>query len=427
MNTNASLPASESTTPAVALKPGKPGKKSKAPRGADKAARPAKGAKAARAPKADRVARKSRKARGDAPVSDCERVAAEAPAEPVVSDGKPLPMVEVYPNPNQPRKLFSQPEIEELAASIAHNGQLQPIKVVPRPQVDGPGKYMIVLGERRWRAHQHLGLATIQATVSEMTDDQVADAAIVENLQRKDITPLEEARAFQARLNTGLTVDELAKRLGMKQSWRITERTALLKLTAEHQEALARGALTPSQAYEMSRLGPAMQRVLFNALAAGRCRSFAELRKTVEALAAREKQTSMPADAPEAAPATDADHDRVRALEATIGKVTDLLQRGFDTDDIAEVLADKLELIEGHLRQLRLELRAAAVAQGPAQADAEPAEAPAAEAADEVPSAGDADEAAEPGEPAEEAPTSGLAPELTVELDPEVAAAVDAE
>jgi hypothetical protein len=223
----------------------------------------------------------------------------------------------------------------------------------------------------------------------------------------------------------------------MKQSWRITERTALLKLTAEHQEALARGALTPSQAYEMSRLGPAMQRVLFNALAAGRCRSFAELRKTVEALAAREKQTSMPADAPEAAPATDADHDRVRALEATIGKVTDLLQRGFDTDDIAalrkvnvlnaEVLADKLELIEGHLRQLRLELRAAAVAQGPAQADAEPAEAPAAEAADEVPSAGDADEAAEPGEPAEEAPTSGLAPELTVELDPEVAAAVDAE
>jgi ParB family chromosome partitioning protein len=381
MNTNASLPASESTTPAVALKPGKPGKKSKAPRGADKAARPAKGAKAARAPKADRVARKSRKARGDAPVSDCERVAAEAPAEPVVSDGKPLPMVEVYPNPNQPRKLFSQPEIEELAASIAHNGQLQPIKVVPRPQVDGPGKYMIVLGERRWRAHQHLGLATIQATVSEMTDDQVADAAIVENLQRKDITPLEEARAFQARLNTGLTVDELAKRLGMKQSWRITERTALLKLTAEHQEALARGALTPSQAYEMSRLSPAMQQVLRDAIAAGKCRSFAELRKTVEALVVRDKQLVIPTEVAGAEPPSEAEVARVREIEAMIGSVCDLVQRGFDGNEVvilrkvnvanADALADKLELIEVQLRQLRLELRAAAVAQATPQPPAE--------------------------------------------------------
>ena len=387
MNTTTSLTASESTTPAVALKPGKPSKKSKANRGADKAPRAAKSPKAARAPKAEKLARKGRKARGEAaPV--------EAPAaEPVVSDGKPLPMAEVYANPNQPRKLFSQPEIEELAASIAQNGQLQPIKVVPRAQQGGPGKYMIVLGERRWRAHQHLGLATIQATVSEMTDDQVADAAIVENLQRKDITPLEEARAFQARLDTGLTVDELAKRLGMKQSWRITERTALLKLTAEHQEALARGALTPSQAYEMSRLGPAMQQVLRDAISAGKCRSFAELRKTVEALVVRERQLVIPTDVAGAEPPTEAEVARVREIEAMVDKVCDVVQRGFDGNEVvilrkvdvanADALADKLEQIEGQLRQLRLELRAAAVAQATPMPPAEEP-APASVQVDEV-------------------------------------------
>jgi ParB family chromosome partitioning protein len=340
------------------------GKKEKAPRRA-KAER----SKATRSPRAEKKPRKGRKA-----------AAVEAPPPPAPS-GEPLPMADIYPNPNQPRKLFEEKELDELAASIEQRGLLQPIKVVPRPQPNGAGKYMIVLGERRWRAHQRLGRTEILATISVLSDDEIADAAIIENLQRKDITPLEEARAYQARLDIGLTVDELAQRLGLKQSWRIAERTALLKLTAEHQDAFGRGILTPSQAYEMSHLGPAMQRVLFNAIAAGKCRSYAELRKAVEALSQREKQVEMPTETPGVEPATEAEHERVREIEVLIGKVCELVQRGFDGNEVvilrkvnptnADVLAEKLELIEGSLKKLRLELRAGAVARFAAEAPAE--------------------------------------------------------
>jgi ParB family transcriptional regulator, chromosome partitioning protein len=381
MNTPALSDSTAPVTPAPAASTdAKPTRKAKAGKNAvtGEATRVKKGKtpRGAKAAKGEKAPRASRKAGRKAARSDCDAVTSEAP--PPKPSGEPIAMADVYANPNQPRKLFEQKELEELAASIAQRGLLQPIKVVPRPQPNGTGKYMIVLGERRWRAHQLLGAPTILATVSLMTDDEIADAAIIENLQRKDITPLEEARAYQARLNTGLTVEQLAERLGLKQSWRISERTALLKLTAEHQEAFARGALSPSQAYEMSRLGPTMQRVLFNAIGGGKCRSYAELRKTVEALVLREKQIEMPTEVPGVEPPTEADHERVREVEAMIGKVCELVQKGFDGNDVAilrkvnvanaEVLADKLELIESSLRKIRLELRAAAVARLTAEA-----------------------------------------------------------
>lgn len=425
MNTTAQLSdstASTTTTVSAEAPEGKPTKKAKPGKTGKKpargeTARAGKKTKAPRGAKAEKAPRKGRK------VAAVEA----APAEPALPPaGEPLPMEEVYANPNQPRKLFDEAALDELAASIKGRGLIQPIKVTPRPQPGGKGKYMIVVGERRWRAHQRLGATTIQATISVMSDDEIADAAIIENLQRKDITPLEEARAYQARLDTGLTVDQLAERLGLKQSWRITERTDLLKLTAENQEAFARGALTPSQAYEMSHLGPAMQRVLFNAIGEGKCRSYAELRKTVQALAAREQQTELPTAAPGVEPPTEADHERVREVEALIGKVCELVQRGFHGNDVvilrkvnpanADVLADKLELIESCLRKLRLELRAAAVTRSLEQTAATPASEPAAsdpvpdEAAIEAPAAEPVGET--PAEPAAE-----LVVELVVELD----------
>lgn len=105
----------------------------------------------------------------------------------------------VFPNPNQPRKFFDPLALSELADSIRINGLLQPIKV----QRQGPVRFMIVCGERRWRAHRLAELATIAAlVVDELEAGRLADEAIIENLQRKDITPLEEARAFRARLDT---------------------------------------------------------------------------------------------------------------------------------------------------------------------------------------------------------------------------------
>jgi ParB family chromosome partitioning protein len=411
---NSAAPATPASTEASDTKPTKKGKVGKkAARSETPRAKKGKTPRGAKSEKAAKASRKSHKARG----SDGEAVTANEPAEPKPS-GQPIAMSEVYANPNQPRKLFDEKELDELAASITQRGLLQPIKVVPRPQPGGTGKYMIALGERRYRAHQRLGAPTILATISVMTDDEIADAAIVENLQRKDITPLEEARAYQARIDNGLTVERLAERLGLKQSWRITERTALLRLTAEHQEAFARGALSPSQAYEMSRLGAPMQRVLFNAIGSGKCKSYAELRKTVEALELREKQVEMPTEVSRPEPPTEAEHARVREVEAMIGKVCELIQKGFHGNDVvilrkvnltnAEVLADQIELIESSLRKLRLELRAGAVARL------------AAEAAPTAP--GGTDEAADPSlgspasEPALETPAA-LAAERFVELD----------
>ncbi len=91
-----------------------------------------------------------------------------------------LSLVDVYPNPAQPRTIFREADLDELGESIRTHGLLQPIKVRP----DGKGRYMIVLGERRWRAHQRIGAETIEATVVDLADDALADAAIVENLQR---------------------------------------------------------------------------------------------------------------------------------------------------------------------------------------------------------------------------------------------------
>jgi ParB family transcriptional regulator, chromosome partitioning protein len=389
--------AASTTSAPVESTDAKPSKKGKAGKKAARAEAPRTGkkTKAPRAAKAKRAPRKGRKVAAAESTSAAAGVAEPLPRE-------PLPMEEVYPNPNQPRKLFTRADLEELAASIKEAGRLiQPITVVKRVRPDGKGKYMIVCGERRFRAHQILGWATIDANVVDMTDDQVADAAIIENLQRKDITPLEEARAYQARLDTGLTVEQLAQRLGLKQSWRVTERTSLLKLTAENQEAFARGALTPSQAYEMSQLRPAMQRVLFNAIAGGKCKTYAELRKTAQALALRDQQTEIPINAPGVAPPTETERERVREVEGMIDKVCELVQKGFEGNDVvilrkvnpvnADVLADKLDLIEASLRKLRLELRAAAVTRSleqaaPAEPTVEQEEAaPAIEQPSEVP------------------------------------------
>ncbi len=421
MNAPALSDSTVSVTPAAVeshdVKPTKKAKTSKKKAERGEAARPGKKAKTPRGAKAERAPRRSRKA------AAVEVDAAPPPPPPA---GEPLPMEEVYPNPDQPRKLFTEADLDELAASIQQRGLLQPIKVVPRPQPNGKGKYMIVLGERRWRAHQKLGATTILATVSVMSDDEIADAAIIENLQRKDITPLEEARAYQARLDTGLTVEELAQRLGLKQSWRIAERTSLLKLTSENQEAFARGALTPSQAYEMSQLGPAMQRVLFNAIGEGKCKSYAELRRVVQTLSQKEKQTELPTEAQGVEPPTDADRERVREVEVLIGKVCELVQRGFSGNDVvilrkvnpanADVLADQLDVIETSLRKIRLELRAAAVTRSLEAAQAAPAGEPAtpeqagAEPVVKAP--------AEPAEPTAAAETPAEPESRVVELDP---------
>ena len=192
-------------------------------------------------------------------------------------------------HPDQPRKTFTEREHGELVESIRRNGLLQPITVTP---VNG-GIYMIVAGERRWRACKAVPLDHVPAVVRDLSTRQVVELALLENITRTDLTPLDEARAYQGFLDRGYSIEELAAVLGFKQPHRITERTRLLQLDDLYQEALQRGALNRSQAYEMSRLGPENQRVLWEVIKAGRCDSYEKLRRLTSALLDQENQIQL--------------------------------------------------------------------------------------------------------------------------------------
>jgi ParB family chromosome partitioning protein len=199
-----------------------------------------------------------------------------------------LPLKEVFPNPNQPRKHFDQDKLEELAMSIKAYGVQEPIKVVPvsANKVEAPegGLYMIVMGERRWRASVLAGMETIPALVQYMTDAEIEELSLLENLQREDLSIIEEARAFQALLDKGNTVEVLAKKLGYKQSWRITERTSLLSLAPDFQDMVLKGHIGHSEAFEMSRVSGEEQIIVFRKIKDGTLSTYEKLRAFVSGL-----------------------------------------------------------------------------------------------------------------------------------------------
>lgn len=119
-----------------------------------------------------------------------------------------LPIGEVEPNRDQPRKQFDEAALSELSASIAQHGVLQPLLVRPL----AGGGYQIVAGERRWRASRMAGLTEVPAVIREMTDQEAAELALIENLQREDLNPMEEALGYQTLMQSyGLTQEETAK------------------------------------------------------------------------------------------------------------------------------------------------------------------------------------------------------------------------
>ncbi|KZZ85438.1 ParB/RepB/Spo0J family partition protein [Bacillus sp. SJS] len=150
-----------------------------------------------------------------------------------------LKMKELRPNPYQPRKTFQEDAIEELKNSILHYGILQPIIV--RKSIKG---YEIVAGERRFRAAKLAGLETIPAVVRELDDKKMMELGLLENLQREDLTPVEEAQAYQSLLDElNITQEELAKRLG-KSRPHIANHLRLLTLPAAIQTMINEGKLS---------------------------------------------------------------------------------------------------------------------------------------------------------------------------------------
>ena len=158
-----------------------------------------------------------------------------------------LPVTAIAPNPNQPRVHFDEEGLSELAASIAEMGVLQPILV--RPSADaGSGTYELIAGERRWRAAQRAGLTSIPAVIRHTDDVSSVEQALVENLHRQDLTPLEEAAAFQQLLEDfSLTHEQVAARVGTSRS-ALTNSIRLLGLPPAVQHLLADGQLTAGHA-----------------------------------------------------------------------------------------------------------------------------------------------------------------------------------
>lgn len=160
-----------------------------------------------------------------------------------ISDLRQVKIDQITPDPDQPRRHFEQSALEQLSASISEHGVLQPIVIVPR----GDG-YMIVAGERRWRAAKLAGLDKIPALVRTLSDQHKLELALIENLQRSDLSPIETATAYlKLRDQFNLSLEMIAKRMGVKSVSTVSNKMRLLKLPKSIQRYIADGVIKEGQ------------------------------------------------------------------------------------------------------------------------------------------------------------------------------------
>lgn len=153
------------------------------------------------------------------------------------------PVGELYPNHAQPRKYFDQSKLEELAQSIREKGVLQPI--IAKKTDKG---YVIIAGERRWRASQIAGKKEVPVILKDLSDNEILETALIENVQREDLNPIEESESYQRLiLDLGLTQEEISKRVG-KDRTTIANALRLLKLSKEVREKIVTGELSVGHA-----------------------------------------------------------------------------------------------------------------------------------------------------------------------------------
>jgi len=280
----------------------------------------------------------------------------------------------IHPDPDQPRKEFDEGALRELASSIEANGLIQPILV--RPIEGREGHYTIIAGERRYRAHGLLQAKTVPAIINHTSNEvQAAQQAIIENLQRVDISPLEEARAYQRMLDVhGHTVETLAKAIGIKQPHRISNRICLLDLSEDHQQLLDSGNLTPSQAFELAQLqGDNERGTLMRLIMRGDCASYESLRNARLAITEVESQTNI-FDEEDLPPAPTATEVRAAAtFERRVETVAQMLRNGIADNEIsaikkvapgrAALVADQMVAMVTDLKRLEKALRQVAVQQ----------------------------------------------------------------
>jgi ParB family chromosome partitioning protein len=284
---------------------------------------------------------------------------------------KRIPLALIYGNPDQPRKTFEPGALAELAASIRENGLAQPITVRP----DDAGKFMIVMGERRFRAHQLLAerdpksWPDLLCMVSKVDDMQLAVNAIIENDQRVDVAPLEQARSYQRMIDLhGFNVDTLAIKLG-KPVRRIRERLDLLGMSEESQLLFEQGHINPTQAWHLSKLDTRQQAQLVRAINAGQCRTNEQLYAICEAMRDEGAQNALFDMAPVGP--TDDERKRAAGFEDQLNRIAATLRASIDDQQTvtavrrvdpgrASTIADLIALMAVDFRRLETAFRVAA-------------------------------------------------------------------
>jgi ParB family chromosome partitioning protein len=205
----------------------------------------------------------------------------EPPAGPPGAAGAEVPIDSLDTNPFQPRSALDPARLAELAASIRESGIVQPILVRRRGE-----RFQIIAGERRWRAARAAGLATVPVTVRDVPDGQLLELALVENVQREELTPLEEAQAFhRLQEEFRLTQEEIARRVGRERST-IANALRLLRLPRELRELLGEGKLDAGHARALLALDGADGQVALGREAARKGLSVREVERRVALLRA---------------------------------------------------------------------------------------------------------------------------------------------
>jgi len=219
-----------------------------------------------------------------------------------------VPLDRVDPSPDQPRLAMDQDSLDDLAASVREHGILQPILV--RPALSG--RYQIVAGERRWRAARMAGLGTIPALIEELDDDTALEIAIIENLQREDLSPLDEALMYDRMIREhGYSVRRLAQKLGKDKGY-LENRLRLADAPPEVKELVSVRKDTLSHAYELMKVqDPRRRRRLAEQVARGEL-SLVKLKERIDGRPARGTGATSPEAAAEAA------RDRAETLAGAV-------------------------------------------------------------------------------------------------------------
>lgn len=252
-----------------------------------------------------------------------------------------LPIHEIVPNREQPRKQFDDEALQELADSIAQHGVLQPLLVRPMPD----GSYRLVAGERRWRASQMAGLTEVPVVVREMNEQEAAELALIENLQREDLNPMEEALGYQTLMDSYGMTQEQAAQVVNKSRPAVANALRLLRLPQPVAALVAEGSLSAGHARSLLAFEDAETQVAMAHTAVDRGLSVREL----ERLAKKAKQD--PPAAPKKPAHRDSFFDEValalrenlgRQVKVTGGDKGGMLQiEFFDAEDL-QVLANRL-------------------------------------------------------------------------------------